>query len=283
MFETAATTTGRGPPGSAKRRSLRQNAVHEDFMLLPAHWSAPLAGHESKPARRVSPGKAPILTMSPALAAPSHIRTVTTVDAGWYRAVTSFAQQTAWLHEPMHLYSGGGIVLLGLLAVAAWWTARARADPSSIAAVAWLGVGSIVSVGAGLLLKNVFQESRPCQAIHVATVEACPGGTDYSFPSDHTTFAVALAVGLWLVNRKLGIIALALAALEGFDRVYTGQHYPHDVIAAALLGAVVMLLGWPLARGALTRLVEALEQTRLRPLLTVAGQPDDARSRATVE
>jgi membrane-associated phospholipid phosphatase len=220
--------------------------------------------------------------MSPALTAPSHIRTVTTFDNGWYRSVTSFAQQTAWLHEPMHLYTAGGIVLLALLAVCAWWTARARADRTSIAAVAWLGLGPIVSVGAGLMLKKVFEESRPCQALHVVTVEACPGSTDYSFPSDHTTFAVALALGVWLVNRKLGVIALALAALEGFDRVYTGQHYPHDVVAAAILGAVVMLLGWRLARRPLTRLVEVLEQTRLRPLLTAAGEPADARTTATM-
>lgn len=206
--------------------------------------------------------------MSPAPPAPSHIRTVTTFDDGWYRSATTFARHTAWLHEPMQLYTVGGIVVLALLAVYAWWTARAHADRVSVAAVVWLGLGTIMSVGAGLMLKKVFEENRPCQAIHVVTVEACPGRTDYSFPSDHATFAVALALGIWLVNRKLGTIALALAAIEGFDRVYTGQHYPHDVFAAAILSAIVMLLGWRLARRPLTRLVEGLEQTRLRPLLT---------------
>jgi membrane-associated phospholipid phosphatase len=209
------------------------------------------------------------------------MRAVTTVDDGWYRSVTSFAQHTAWLQEPMRLYTTGGIILLALLALYAWWTARADADRASIAAVAWLGIGSAIAIGAGLLLKRIVQEGRPCQALHVATVEACPGRTDYSFPSDHMTLAVAVAVGIWLVNSRLGVIAAVLAALEGFDRVYTGQHYPHDVAAAVILGAVVMLLGWRLLRRPLDRLVTVLEKTRLRPLLTATAVPAGTRTTAT--
>jgi membrane-associated phospholipid phosphatase len=139
-----------------------------------------------------------------------------------------------------------------------------------MAAVGWLGLGTLVSVAGGLLLKQVFQENRPCQAIHVATVQACPGPTDYSFPSDHTTIAVALAVGVWLVSRRLGALALVLAALEAFSRVYLGQHYPHDVIAGAVLSTVIMLGGWPLVRRPLAGLAGWLETTPLRPLLTAA-------------
>lgn len=202
------------------------------------------------------------------LIAPPHVGTITTFDDRWYRSITAFAQHTAWLQQPMKVYTAGGIVLLALMAVYAWWIERRRGTPASMAAVAWLGFGTIISVGAGAVLKRLIAESRPCQAIHVLTVEACPSSADYSFPSEHTTVAVALALGLWLVNRKLGTIGLALAALEGFDRVYTGQHYPRDVLAAALLSCLVLLLGWPLVRRPLTRLVEALAVTRLRPLLT---------------
>ncbi len=208
--------------------------------------------------------------MLPALATPPHISTVTTADDGWYRSITSFAQHTAWLQGAMKLYTLAGIALLCLMALYAWWNARARADQAAMAAVAWLGVGTAISIGGGLLLKQIFQENRPCKAIHVATVEACPGPADYSFPSDHTTFAVALAVGLWLVSRRLGIIAAVLALLEAFSRVYLGQHYPHDVLAGAVLSTAVLLIGWQLARRPLTRLLALLSGTPLRPLLTSA-------------
>ncbi len=205
-----------------------------------------------------------------ALAAPPHIKTVTTADDGWYRSITSFAQHTAWLQGPMKLYTLAGIGLLCVMALYAWWSARARADKAAMVAVAWLGVGTLLSIGGGLMLKQVFQENRPCQAIRVATVQACPGPADYSFPSDHTTFAVALAVGLWIVSRKLGTIAAILAALEGFSRVYLGQHYPHDVLGGAILSTAVLLVGWQFCRNPLTRLVTVLEATPLRPLLTTA-------------
>jgi membrane-associated phospholipid phosphatase len=64
---------------------------------------------------------------------------------------------------------------------------------------------------------------------------------DPSFPSDHATGAFALAAGLWLYDRTLGTILLVLAALVSFSRVYVGTHYPGDVVAGALLGAVVAL------------------------------------------
>lgn len=206
--------------------------------------------------------------MPSALTASTPTRTVTTADDGWYRAITSFAHDTGWLHAPMIAYTLVSIVLLAALALVAWWSARSRRNPAAMAAVAWLGLGTVLCVAAGLALKQVFEESRPCQAIHVATVQSCPGASDYSFPSDHMTVAVALALGLWLVDRRLGILGLVLAAIEGFSRVYLGQHYPHDVLAAVVLSAVVMLVGWLILRGPLTRLVGALERTPLRPLLT---------------
>ncbi len=220
--------------------------------------------------------------MPTALAAPTHLNTVTTADDGWYRSLTSFAQHTAWLQGPMKLYTVAGIGLLILLALGAWWSARARDERGAMAAAIWIGLGTLVSVGAGLGLKQVFQENRPCQAIPVATVQACPGLTDYSFPSDHTIIAVALAAGIWIVSRRLGLIAAVLAALEGFSRVYLGQHYPHDVLAGAIVSTAVMLGGWILLRRPLTGLVTALAATPVRPLLTAApADPGAAHTSAS--
>ncbi|MHB8533533.1 MAG: phosphatase PAP2 family protein [Solirubrobacteraceae bacterium] len=204
------------------------------------------------------------------LTAPQHIRTVTTADDGLNRSITAFAQHTPRLQSAMKLNTHGGLGILCLMGLYAWWSARARADRRAMAAVAWLGLGTLISIAAGLGLKQVFQENRPCQTIHVATVQACPGPTDYSFPSDHTTMAVGLAVGLWIVSRRLGIAAAVLAVIEGFSRVYLGQHYPHDELGAAILSAAVLLVGWPLVRRPLARLIETLEETRLRRLLTTA-------------
>jgi membrane-associated phospholipid phosphatase len=187
------------------------------------------------------------------------VSTVTTADDGWYRSVIGFAGRTAWLHGPMGLVTVAMIALLALLVVFAGWRAWRGADRAALAATVWAVAGTALSVGCGLVLKQVFDETRPCLALpNVTTVQACPGPTDYAFPSDHTTVAVALAAGLWLIDRRLGAIGAALALLEGFSRVYLGMHYPHDVLAGIVLSCVVVLGGWALVRRPLTRLAGRL-------------------------
>jgi membrane-associated phospholipid phosphatase len=62
---------------------------------------------------------------------------------------------------------------------------------------------------------------------------------DPSFPSDHASFGFAVAVALVCVNRRIGMAALLIAAFLAFSRVYTGEHYPGDVVVGALVGGLV--------------------------------------------
>ena len=62
--------------------------------------------------------------------------------------------------------------------------------------------------------------------------------TDYSFPSGHTFAAFAAAVGVFCQNKRWGSMALLLAAGIGFSRIYLFVHYPSDVLAGVLFGAI---------------------------------------------
>ncbi|OGM99033.1 MAG: hypothetical protein A2915_03705 [Candidatus Yanofskybacteria bacterium RIFCSPLOWO2_01_FULL_41_34] len=57
-----------------------------------------------------------------------------------------------------------------------------------------------------------------------------------SFPSGHATFYFALAMGVYLYNKKAGHVYLILAGLVGFARIFVSVHWPLDVLAGALLG-----------------------------------------------
>ncbi len=97
-----------------------------------------------------------------------------------------------------------------------------------------------MAIGANELVKALVHERRPCLSLPQAyTVVACPGPTDYAFPSNHTALAGALVAALFFFSRRLGVVGLVLALIEGFSRVYLGEHYPHDVVVGLLLGAVV--------------------------------------------
>ncbi len=57
-----------------------------------------------------------------------------------------------------------------------------------------------------------------------------------SFPSGHSASAAAFAAGVALESRTLGAAVAPLAAAVVLSRVYTGVHYPSDVLVGATLG-----------------------------------------------
>jgi membrane-associated phospholipid phosphatase len=88
---------------------------------------------------------------------------------------------------------------------------------------------------------------------------------DFSFPSDHATIAGAVAAGLLLANRRLGLVAIIAAVAMAFARVYVGAHYPGDVAAGLGLGATVTVVANRLG----VRLVlSAVSKTPLRGIIT---------------
>lgn len=63
-----------------------------------------------------------------------------------------------------------------------------------------------------------------------------------SFPSDHAMIFFEFAVGVLLVHRRLGWLLLVHALFViSLARVYTGQHYPSDILGGAAIGVLMAL------------------------------------------
>ncbi|QFZ73457.1 phosphatase PAP2 family protein [Streptomyces fagopyri] len=58
-----------------------------------------------------------------------------------------------------------------------------------------------------------------------------------SFPSGHSASAAAFATGVALESHGWGAAVAPLATAVALSRVYTGAHFPSDVLAGAALGA----------------------------------------------
>jgi undecaprenyl-diphosphatase len=61
-----------------------------------------------------------------------------------------------------------------------------------------------------------------------------------SFPSDHATLLWGVAFTTLIVNRRIGALSIAVAALSSLARVYCGLHYATDILGGALLSIAVV-------------------------------------------
>lgn len=111
-----------------------------------------------------------------------------------------------------------------------------RARAAALLAITMLGVAAL-----DVALKHAFHRPRP-----TAFFGTSP--SSYSFPSGHAFgslcfYGVLAAILAAHVRRRvtkfcLWMIAGLLIGMIGFSRIYLGVHYPSDVIAGYLAGAV---------------------------------------------
>ena len=195
-------------------------------------------------------------------------------DKPMFLSVNALARHTPWLHAVMLDYATYGVVLFAGLLLVGWWVARSRREETTAAAL-WAPVGVLLAVAFNQLLVHTFREPRP-YAVLSRVLILVHRSSDYAFPSDHAVMAGAVAVGLLLVDRRLGLVAAGMAFLLAFARVYVGAHWPGDVVVGLGVGGGLALVGFFMLRRPGVVLVRALARTRLRPLV-VAGSTRASR------
>jgi undecaprenyl-diphosphatase len=103
--------------------------------------------------------------------------------------------------------------------------------------VAAIGVASLV---VNQPMKMLGNRSRPDRAgLDVPEQRWVPMPTSTSFPSGHSASAAAFAVAVGDVVPGLRVPLRVAAGTVAFSRVYTGVHYPGDVLVGAAAGAVL--------------------------------------------
>lgn len=136
-----------------------------------------------------------------------------------------------------------GAIAGGLLAFAGW---RRRESGKLFSG----GVLLATTFGAGALIelfKFIFDRPRP-----PASLQLVPE-TGLGFPSGHAMAALVVGAaalylwslrppgvrgGSWKAKARAGLGVVAVVLLVGLGRVYTGAHYPSDVLAGWALGGV---------------------------------------------
>jgi len=90
-------------------------------------------------------------------------------------------------------------------------------------------------------LKNLVARIRPCN-IHPEVALLIPHPSDFSFPSGHTMSSFAASTVLLLSDKRWGKLAVAMAALIAFSRLYLYVHYPSDIVGGMLFGITIAFI-----------------------------------------
>lgn len=95
-----------------------------------------------------------------------------------------------------------------------------------------------------LILKNLVARVRPYD-VNTAIAILIKKPLDFSFPSGHTAASFAAMTALFLTKmKKAWIVALILAVLIAFSRLYFYVHYPTDVLGGIVVGILSGVIGY---------------------------------------
>jgi undecaprenyl-diphosphatase len=132
------------------------------------------------------------------------------------------------------------IIIACLVLVWLWFATRDSVQREKNQRTVLTAMISVGIASALMLLSNHYYfRTRPFDTLPASSVNLLfYRPTDSSFPSNYAAVLFAIAIAVFIKNKKYGSWLLALAVLAGFGRIYIGVHYPLDILG----GAAVALL-----------------------------------------
>jgi membrane-associated phospholipid phosphatase len=145
-----------------------------------------------------------------------------------------------FIARALHLVGGNPFYLLVIALI--YWRSDRRLGVRLLFAL-------LLAIFVTTLAKELFRLPRPYHA-HPEQVMALVAQVGYGLPSGHVLNVVVIwgYVALWLnqqtQHRWLYWLIAAYALLMAWARMYTGVHYPQDVVGGAILGVMTLWLYW---------------------------------------
>lgn len=172
-------------------------------------------------------------------------------DSSVIHFVNQFANKSK-LFDNLMIFIVDNNILKGVFMVAIlyflWFQKSDRLDQDRRGVITTIA-STLIAIAVGrLLVVTLPFRVRPIlsPAVHFIQPYAFKGmelGDMSSFPSDHAVMFSALATGVYLVNKRVGIFtSIYVLAVILFPRLYLGYHFPTDIIAGILLGCSITYL-----------------------------------------
>ncbi len=104
------------------------------------------------------------------------------------------------------------------------------------------GYSAVVGLFFNYLITVFYFHPRPFME-HIGTL-LIKHSSDTSFPSDHTTFMLSIAILLLYFKntRKAGTVLFVIGFIGGVARVYSGVHFPLDILGSVVVSIIATSL-----------------------------------------
>lgn len=169
--------------------------------------------------------------------------------------ITAFDSVMKWLASDYLVPTSLCLILLAM-----WFAGISQAERQRYQVGVLVALSSLVVASGIVMFANSFYfRDRPFVDMDVMLLFYKP--TDSSFPANSAAISFALAASIWAVNHRVGWVMFAISGLYGFARIFSGVHYPLDIISGAVIGiGVAGVMHW------LRRLSEPLPTIVIRAL-----------------
>jgi len=168
--------------------------------------------------------------------------TLLSFDHQIFTIINSFSGHWHWL-DLLAIIIAKYFIFVIFGAVLGWWISLHKTKSSSSWPIEgkkkWLIFGHLFLAAIFSFLLNQLAaliRFRERPFLQSGTRQLVNPLSEKSFPSDHAAVSFALAVAVFIHNKSLGLFLLLLSILIGLARIYTGVHYPLDILGGAIVG-----------------------------------------------
>jgi undecaprenyl-diphosphatase len=182
------------------------------------------------------------------------------LDYRLFQIINGWAASCSFLN-PLMRFLAEDAEYVFMLGVVMYWLTRKESNRRMIAEAL---LSACLGLGVSGLIGHFFYRDRPF--VTHAVLQLIKHPANASFPSDHAVGAFVIASAIWLYRKRDGTAWYVLASFIAFSRIWTGVHYPSDVVAGAVIGiaaaACVHQLSarWGYARKGMQTIIGAYER-----------------------
>ncbi len=156
-------------------------------------------------------------------------------DTKLFHIINNFARQSGLGDQVFVFLSKYSILIFSLVLVYYFFRHRR---------VFWTALVSAILSRAILteLIRFFWERPRPFAALEQVKLLIPKDGAEPSFPSGHASFLFAIAFAVYLSDKRIGGILIIAALVMTLARIYTGAHYPSDILGGIIVAMVSVVL-----------------------------------------